>query len=180
MIPTMIATLLSDILAGTRNVITIDRRSIEEGDVGDCAAHLKSLTATRQSVLANNGSVSFLITGYEDDPRELFEIEEVRRFFRRLDDHQPQWFHLCSRTDATLKLIFMCTSKVMSAPSIASRTIGHTFARAHLRAFLMRHYHAMKGLHEQFAVPQTRSENISGLVVNYFKTMTSDKDIALQ
>jgi hypothetical protein len=44
----------------------------------------------------------------------------------------------------------------------------------------MRHYHAMKGLHEEFRVPQIISENISGLVISYFKTMTSRRDIALQ
>lgn len=176
----MATSVLNDVLAAKRNVISIDRRAIEQGEVIECAAYLKSLTATRGSVLANNGTVSFLVTGYDSDPRQLHEIEVVRRYFKRLDDHEPQWFHLCSRTDGTLKLVFMCTSKVKATASIASRSIGHTFDREYLRSFLLRHYHAMKGLHEEFAVPQTTSENISGLVVSYFKTMTSNNDIALQ
>jgi hypothetical protein len=175
----MLTTILNDVLAVKRNVLTIDRSSVEQGDVSECAARLKSLTATRDRVLANNGSVSVLVTGYESDPRQLFEIEEVRRYLKRLDDHQPQWFHLCSRTDATLKLIFMCTSRVNAMPSIAPGATAHTFDREHLRSFLMRHYHAMRGLHDEFGVPQITSENISGLVISYFKTMTSSRDITL-
>jgi hypothetical protein len=176
----MTKSLLNDVLASKRNVITIDRSAVEMGDVATCTASLKPLTRTRQSVLASNGSVSFLVTGYDADPRELFEIEEVRHYFRRLDDHQPQWFHLCSRTDGTLKLVFMCTSKVNATPSAAAGTIEHTVGRGCMESFLMRHYHAMKGLHEQFSVPQTTSENISGLVISYFKTMTATKDIVLR
>lgn len=176
----MTTVFLNDVLAARRNVVTIDRNTIEQGQVSECAAYLKSLTATRESVLANNGSVSFLVTGYEADPCELFEIEEIRRFFKRLDDHQPQWFHLCSRTDGTMKLVFMCTSRMAATSGGRPGSIVHAFDRTCLRSFLMRHYHAMKGLHEEFGVPQSTSENISGLVISYFKTMTSRREIALQ
>jgi hypothetical protein len=175
----MTTAFLSDVLAAGRNLIAIDRKAIEQGDVSECASRLKSLVATRESVLTNNGTLSFLVTGYESDQRELFEIEEVRRYFKRLDDHEPQWFHLCSRIDETLKLLFMCTSSAKAVPPTALPGIVHTFDREHLRSFLLRHYHAMKGLHGEFRVPQTTSENISGLVINYFKTVTSSQDIAL-
>jgi hypothetical protein len=173
-------TFLTDVLAYKPNLITLERIAIERGNVAECAAQLRSLLATRGNVLENNGTVSFAISGYESDSRQPFEIEEVRRYFQRLDDHEPQWFHLCNRTDDTLRLLFMSTARVLAAPAIGACVIGHTFDRNQLKSFLMRHYHAMKGLHEEFEVPQSTSENISGLVISYFKTVAANSDIALQ
>lgn len=164
---------LRNVIAPSPIRVRIERRQIEGDKVSGHAGYLRSLTATRELVLENNARLPLEVAGYEGDERALWEIGEVRRFFRRLDDCEPQWFHLCNRTDQTLKMLFMCTSRQMSAIPAGQDRPVHKFDRQGLHSFMMRHYTAMKGLHSDFSVPQDTSEQISGLIIGYFRTMTN-------
>jgi len=55
--------------------------------------------------------VILIIQGYDDDPRELFEINEVREYFSTLDKLFPYWFYFIYRKIeegySSLKLIML-------------------------------------------------------------------------
>jgi hypothetical protein len=56
------------------------------------------------------GKISFSFNGYDDDPRECFEVEEMRRFVALLDEAVPELFFFAQAEEPahTLKLFLFC------------------------------------------------------------------------
>ena len=63
-------------------------------------------------ITAFEGSMTITFEGYEDDPRELFEIPEVCKFMRNLDNQFPYWSYLADLETDTLETItkLLCNS----------------------------------------------------------------------
>jgi hypothetical protein len=60
--------------------VQVVRLEIESHDVRPFARLFERLSRTRDTVLSARHKVDFLIDGYNDDPRDLFEIPEIRRW----------------------------------------------------------------------------------------------------
>lgn len=43
--------------------------------------------------------------GYENDPREIYQIRECVKFFRTLTDHWPLWFHFINKRAESFALV---------------------------------------------------------------------------
>ncbi|MCA8994086.1 MAG: hypothetical protein KDA88_19045 [Planctomycetaceae bacterium] len=69
--------------------LMFSRQQIETGDIGEPLAFLRGLTATPRAALDYCGRISLMVDGYNDDPREIFEISEVRAFIKGLDAQWP-------------------------------------------------------------------------------------------
>jgi hypothetical protein len=54
------------------------------------------------------GRFQFLLDGYDDDPAELYAIDEVRRFYRRFHEVWPYWFYFCDLGTETLTMMTFC------------------------------------------------------------------------
>ena len=65
------------------------RRQVETCDVAEPLQLLRSLTADRHTALEFSGRLSLVVDGYNNDPRELFEMPEVRANIKRLDQAWP-------------------------------------------------------------------------------------------
>lgn len=52
----------------------------------------------------NRNAISVEVMGYDDDPRELFLIPEVRKWFHRLFDVTPDWFYWMDMSNDRLLL----------------------------------------------------------------------------
>ena len=44
------------------------------------------------------GTFHFIVHGNDDDPHEVYAIEEVRAFYRKLWEEWPYWFFFCDLT----------------------------------------------------------------------------------
>lgn len=53
-----------------------------------------------------------MVDGYTHDKRELYEIPEVRRWFKKVDKSKLAWFYFCNTAPPAfgLTLYFMCVS----------------------------------------------------------------------
>ena len=60
------------------------------------AVILSGVLADRNVVERYRGRVDLAFLGYSNDPRELRDIPEVRRFCSTLDDAFPYWFYFLS------------------------------------------------------------------------------------
>lgn len=89
-------------------LLYIPRELIEEGNVSPIAETLNELVATRESELAFRRRVGVSVDGYNDDPRELWQIPEVRHFFRRLFSECSFVMLLDYPPGGLLKLFFFC------------------------------------------------------------------------
>ena len=72
--------------------IVIGKEQIETKDIKSVYSSLSVLLADQRTVLRFRNAVNLSIDGYNDDPRELFEIGEVRNYIQELDSRFPYWF----------------------------------------------------------------------------------------
>jgi hypothetical protein len=64
--------------------VVCDSAAITAGDISEVLAALKSLSGDRSSAMSAEGAVTLVFHGYDDDPRELEAIPEVREWFAKL------------------------------------------------------------------------------------------------
>ena len=79
--------------------------SIATGDISEVLSALKCLSADRSSAMSAEGAVTLVFNGYDDDPRELEAIPEVRDWFAKLYSAWPYWSFFASRIDQTVPLV---------------------------------------------------------------------------
>lgn len=63
---------------------------------------------TGQQLYKMMGTMLFAITGYDDDPRELSSIPEVRRFYTAFHQAWPYWIYFCDLGENRLRLMVFC------------------------------------------------------------------------
>ncbi len=85
--------------------VVCDSAGITAGDISEVLAVLKSLTGDRSSAMSAEGAVTLVFHGYDDDPRELEAIPEVREWFAKLFAAWPYWSFFASRVDQTVPLV---------------------------------------------------------------------------
>jgi hypothetical protein len=49
-----------------------------------------------------------MIEGYDDDPREIYAIPEVRAFYKQLWQRWPYWLYFCNLDTENLMMMVMC------------------------------------------------------------------------
>ena len=57
---------------------------------------ISGVLADKETIERFRGRVDLAFHGYSNDPRELYEMPEVRRFCAKLDDAFPFWFYFLS------------------------------------------------------------------------------------
>ena len=89
-------------------VLMVDSKEVVAKDVSRVTDFWRRLCATKELALHCQGKIEIGIYGYDDDPRELFEIEEVRQFIRILDEALPElFFFACAGKPATTLMLFV-------------------------------------------------------------------------
>jgi hypothetical protein len=59
--------------------------------------------------------IVFCIEGWDDDPREIHTIPEIRRFYSAFHDAWPHWLFFCNLEVDTLKaMVFCCLPSVVA------------------------------------------------------------------
>ena len=90
-------------------VVTIERDDVEAGDVSKAVAIFNSFSKNCRTAMRVIGCVEFSVSGYDDDPRPLWQIPEVRRFFKRLRHDVPHvLFFLCPERKAANLWALLC------------------------------------------------------------------------
>ncbi|MFE3759491.1 DUF262 domain-containing protein [Nocardia tengchongensis] len=89
-------------------VVVVPRQDIESGDLRPALEALNSCFVSPDAARGALGAVELVIEGYEHIPTELFEMEPVRHYIRRLDNEFPYWLYFLGLRGASLRLIFGC------------------------------------------------------------------------
>src|SRR5437870_2320009 len=92
--------------------VVVGREEVEACNATEVLKTLNKLTANKVTVLKFMGKVSIGVHGYDDDLRELFEIPEVRLFFRELDQQFPFWFFFLSTATGALTLLALLLCRI--------------------------------------------------------------------
>jgi TPR repeat protein len=88
-------------------VLDFDREDIASGNTSSVMDVLTQLLE-RDAAIRFCERVDVCCTGYDSDPRELWEIPEVREFVKRLDRQFPYWCYFLSRNGEGLLWLTYC------------------------------------------------------------------------
>lgn len=99
-------------------VVVITRKEIGSGNVSSALERLHVLTDSAENVNLYRESVLFQFDGYQNDPRELCEIPEVRAYFHTLAQAWPHflWFTHRGAGAIALLLSLLCQVRVIRSP----------------------------------------------------------------
>ena len=70
-------------------VLVISRRQVEACDITSVLTELKPFLGTREDAWPYLGQMTLVVDGYNEDPRELVDIAEVRSLLRALEQQWP-------------------------------------------------------------------------------------------
>lgn len=153
-------------------VVAIQREDIDTGNTGPALTSLERLIESREALEASNGTISLIVSGYDDDPRELHLIPEVRAYFQELDERFPFWFHVCTRIEHSLRMIFtMLVDMAPVALEDPPGAIGYRFSNDDLNDFVGQRLMAMRTLHASHKFDEEEGERIADLIISYFSNV---------
>lgn len=151
-------------------ILVFSRRQVEERDLSEPLEFLRRLTASREVALEFSGRISLVVDGYNDDPRELFEIPEVRSFLQRLDLEWPHWFFFLSQADPSIQCLESCLADTIEiAPGVVSIDVDQ------MEGNLARHFTAMHRLREQLGLPEDTCEEIAEGVISLIRNASVER-----
>ena len=162
MIPRMASTPRFDLRPGVTEpvVLMISRRQVEQQDVASVLNELKPLLATREDTRLYRGQMSLVVDGYNDDPRELVDVAEVRAFLRAFERQWPYWAFFFNQVDDSIKILGSCVCGA-SYPGRGAVEMDAT----KLRDFLLRGFAGMNSLFEKHCFPESELEVMSRGVI---------------
>ena len=143
--------------------VMVSRETVEAGDIAPALGSLSALIESRETARHFLGQVDLAIDGYNDDPRELFEVPEVRAYLAALDEQFPYWFPFLSLDTEALKLV---TFSLCDIERVASGLVE--IDPEDLRDFLVRHFGAMNRLFELYELGEDLNEKISEAINDYY------------
>ena len=95
-------------------VLQIPQEAIQNCDTSEYVTLLHGITDSLQSFEAFQKYV-FLISGYDDDPRELYQIPEVVSFIKDLNSKLPFWLYFINTSDKKFfSWMIACLCQAMS------------------------------------------------------------------
>jgi hypothetical protein len=113
------------------------------------------------------GRISLVVDGYNDDPRELFE---VRAYIKRLDQAWPNWFFFLSQADESVKLLESCLCETIEVvPGVTSIDLEQ------LERSLARHFTAMHRLREALGLPEEMCEEVAEGIIGMFRNSAVER-----
>jgi hypothetical protein len=151
-------------------ILMFSRRQVETCDMDEPLEFLRSLTADRDVAIEFCGRISLVVDGYNDDPRELFEVPEVRAYIKRLDQAWPYWFFFLSQADESIKLLESCLCDTIEVvPGVTSIDMDQ------LERSLARHFGAMYRLGEELKLPEEMCEEVAEGIIGMFRNAAVER-----
>jgi hypothetical protein len=96
-------------------VLQITQKAIQNCDTSEYVALLHDTTGTAQSFESVFQKYVLLISGYDDDPRELYQIPEVVSFIKDLNSKLPFWLYFVNTADKRFfSWMIACLCQAMS------------------------------------------------------------------
>jgi hypothetical protein len=150
--------------------LVISREQIMEMDLQEPLQVLRQLAGNPEKAITACGRVSVVIDGFNADPRELFEIPEVRRYIQQLDALWPYWFFFLSQADDSIKVIESCLcDSIEVVPGVTS------IDTEQLNDCLTRHFSALNSYCEAINLPESKIQEISEGIISLIQNSAVER-----
>ena len=147
-------------------VLDINRKDIESFDH---LSILSELDRFKEIALEFEGKLSFFVSGYEKDPRELWEIEDVRRYFDFLDRAFPYWFFFLTKKiekgHAPINILMALLITIENQAKTNAEKKEIVFEKKSLQNFLDIHFHFLNELTDKLNLPIEENKRISEEII---------------
>lgn len=150
-------------------ILEVSREWVEKKYYDEIYEFLTTLNLDQKTALRFRNKCQLFISGYDEDPRELFEIEEVREYVINLDKMFPYWFFFLAidRKHRSLHLILFC----------CCRTIKHIDGNIEVNVedfqkILATHYQRMNEVYSKHNISQELNDKVSLEIREYFYGQT--------
>ncbi len=158
----------------------IDQEEVNALDASRPRAFFDRLRATKELAYQCQGKVEISFHGYDADPRELFEIEEVRRYIQLLDPVLPELFYF-TRTDMptdTLRTFAFCQTKIELPDGRSTRFITRqlVYDTDKVGLFLERHWPGLNEMTDWLGMPIDENKRISYAVIRCLGIEVPDEE----
>lgn len=143
-------------------VLQASRDEVEADNVAPALAKLSRLLLPTNARRLR-GRLVFEITGYLDDPRDLWEFPEVVAWMRKLDIEWPYWFYFMDTgPNSTMSLVTFSLCNWDKIPG------GKAVPPEELQRFLVRHFAAMNELSRHLGESQEENDARSREIKAHF------------
>jgi len=94
--------------------LIVDIEDVIQKNTGRVRAFFDRLCVSKEVAFSAHGKVVFSVYGYEEDERELYEIEEVRQYFQQLSSELPELFFFVQATTLphSIQLFAFCYTDI--------------------------------------------------------------------
>ena len=100
-------------------VYQFSRAKVERGDFSHfLGVYGPDRLPTGRRLREMMNSLTFMIEGFDDDPREVHSIPEIRQFYRDFHRAWPYWLYFCSLDSEGLRMMVLCCLPSISAVRI--------------------------------------------------------------
>lgn len=142
----------------------ISRQEVEEHALARVLSRLKPLVADSSEAWRYKGQVTLVVSGYEDDPRSLVDVPEVRLMLRDLEAGWKEWPFFLNQVDDSIKLLI--------ASSAGERFDGGGWvelSRDRLSQMLLRGLVGIKCVFERYGFPESELQALSAGLIEVFE-----------
>lgn len=141
-----------------------DRSEVLASDTSRARSFFDRLKATKELALACQGKVEMSVFGYESDPRELYEIPEVRKYMATLLEALPELFFF-ARTEqptSTVKAFALCHTDVWWPDGRSTRLVTKQveFSTEKLVGFLERGFDGLNAMTDWLGLDEEENKKI--------------------
>ncbi len=144
--------------------IVVDRRDVEACNTDELLQMLSPLVADAEAAWELRGKLSISFHGYDEDPRALYTVPDVRKFVSRVNAVWPHWFFFLNQIDHSIKLIAACLCELSRVePS------GWQLAPPHLAYFLETGMASLEQMFERHRFPPDQHRAIVEGVIEYLR-----------
>ena len=142
----------------------ITKSEILNTDVSRLKQFIEMFHADCESLESIRNKLSLGVHGYENDSRELYEIPEVRRWFKHAEQEVLGWpFYLMTEPDgAAIKVFLFCTSELTPVGEWNGKTLRKVWIDGkEVGAFLERHFISLNNFAVEHSLSMKQLENVS-------------------
>jgi hypothetical protein len=111
----------------------------------------------------------FCIEGWDNDPREIHTVPEIRRFYSSFHDAWPYWLYFCNLDVDTLRAMTMCCLPEVNTLQVDGRAkVAVTFHPLEILTFLKKDFQPMNAMCEQAEMLERGIYDRTKTVFEYF------------
>jgi hypothetical protein len=111
----------------------------------------------------------FGIEGWDDSPREIHSIPEVRKFYTAFHEAWPNWLYFCNLESESLSIMILCCLPSLTAIKVKGNpVVAVNYDRLELLKFLKRDFLPMNVICERAGMFEDRIYHRTKAVFKYF------------